>query len=135
MLTRKQVESYWTSLVQDKVGGVQVAQLLDTDAALRAENERLKQDTVPRSRYNACNNDWLEAQAKVKSVQDAAAKEIADLTAQLAAMMKERRETWVKVAKSFDKKFFATDKRLDDTRDYRVDEFYAWCLAQAEEQP
>jgi hypothetical protein len=64
------------------------------------------------------------------------------LKQQLAAMTQERdglkedldavrRETWVKVAKSFDKKFFATDKRLDNTRDYRVDEFYAWCRAQA----
>jgi hypothetical protein len=36
MLIREQVESYLTGLVQDKVDGVRVAQLLDTDAALRA---------------------------------------------------------------------------------------------------
>jgi hypothetical protein len=88
LLSREQVECYLTDLVQDKIDGVRVAQLLDTDAALRAENE-----------HHAV-----------------------------------RRETWVKVAKSFDKKFFATDKRLDNTRDYRVDEFYAWCRAQAENE-
>jgi hypothetical protein len=42
-----------------------------------------------------------------------------------------REHVWGKVAKAFDKKFFATDHRLDNTRDYRIDEFYRWLLEQA----
>lgn len=48
-----------------------------------------------------------------------------------AALRQVERETWEKAAKEFDRKMFATDKRLDNTRDYRVDEFYAYCRQQA----
>ena len=35
----------------------------------RDQLARWQQDTVPRSRYNACNQDWLDAEAKLKKVQ------------------------------------------------------------------
>ena len=37
-----------------------------------------------------------------------------------------RQDVWGKAARKFDETFFATDHRLDHTRDYRVDEFYTW---------
>ena len=47
-------------------------------ASLREElNDR---DTVPRTRYNACNQDWLDAEAKLKVVQANARQEIERLT-------------------------------------------------------
>ena len=49
------------------------------------------------------------------------------------AFQAQRREVWREAAKKFDKKFFATDHRLDSTRDYRVDEFYEWLRAKAKE--
>lgn len=46
---------------------------------------------------------------------------------------------WEEVAKKFDKRFYATDHRLDNTRDYRVDEFYkclcACHLQEIDEEP
>lgn len=41
------------------------------------------------------------------------------------------RAVWEKITKAFDKKFMASDKRLDSTRDYRVDDFYKWLKQQA----
>ena len=49
---------------------------------------------------------------------------------QLALSARER-AVWLEAAKKFDVKFYATDHRLDNTRDYRVDEFYKWCRQQA----
>lgn len=43
----------------------------------------------------------------------------------------QRAAVWREAAKEFDKKFSATDTRLDGTRDHRVDEFYKWCEQQA----
>ena len=40
-------------------------------------------EMVPRSRYDACNKDWLEAQERITQVQRAAAEEIAVLTARV----------------------------------------------------
>ncbi len=53
----------------------------------------------------------------------------------LAALQARERAVWTKVMKAFDKKFSATDTRLDNTRDYRVDEFYKWCRQHAQEAP
>lgn len=66
--------------------------LLDKRAQLdvgyrNAEIARLKAesvDVVPRSRYDVCNADWIEAQAKLKEVQEAAHVEIARLKVELS---------------------------------------------------
>ena len=55
---------------------------------------------------------------------------IADIARALRA---ERAAVWEKAAKKFDEKFHATDRRLDITRDYRVDEFYNWLRIKAKE--
>jgi multidrug resistance efflux pump len=46
---------------------------------LDARRELEDRDTVPRSRYNACNNDWLEAKARLETVTTAAEQRIAEL--------------------------------------------------------
>ena len=46
------------------------------------------------------------------------------------ALAAREREVWESVTKEFDTKFMASDARLDRSRDYRVDEFYAWCRRQ-----
>jgi tRNA nucleotidyltransferase/poly(A) polymerase len=74
--------------------------LQQVDALLRQREEEIDKlngelhdkDVVPRSRYDACNKDWLEAEQKVREVGGAAIKEIELLCAQLAAMTAERDE-------------------------------------------
>jgi len=52
----------------------------------------------------------------------------AALRQQLAAA---RQQVWEEAARGFDEWFFATDHRLDHTRDHRVDEFYKWLCGKA----
>ncbi len=47
------------------------------------------------------------------------------------ALHAERGKVWEEAAKQFDKTFCATDKRLDNVRDFRVDEIYKWLCAKA----
>ena len=107
-LTREQVERACTGLLNDaaikgQIGLTTTIVLLSVhDAARRAllrqreeEIDKLNgelhdKDVVPRSRYDACNKDWLEAEQKVREVGGAAIKEIELLRAQLAAMTAER---------------------------------------------
>ena len=59
------------------------------DAAQRQEIEDLRKqlsESVPRSRYDACNQDWLDAKAKLEQVQQAASKEIAQLEGRVQAL-------------------------------------------------
>lgn len=49
------------------------------------EQELNDRDTVPRTRYNACNQDWLDAEAKLKTVQTNARQEIERLKGDCAA--------------------------------------------------
>ena len=46
--------------------------------ALFAQPESPQQDTVPRSRYDACNADWLEAKAKLKQLEESATAAVLD---------------------------------------------------------
>ena len=49
----------------------------DHERQLAAMTEALNdRDTVPRTRYNACNQDWLDVDAKLKTVQTNARQEI-----------------------------------------------------------
>ena len=63
--------------------------LLDHDLAQRQEIEDLRKqlsESVPRSRYDACNQDWLDAKAKLEQVQQAASKEITQLEGRVQAL-------------------------------------------------
>lgn len=59
-----------------------IEQLKSELLAARAEVEA--KDTVPRSRYNALNSDWLDAKQLLSDVRVAATTEIERLSAQLA---------------------------------------------------
>jgi hypothetical protein len=62
--------------------------------ALRTlEAERDSKDTVPRSRYDACNADWLAAKAELDKVVRNATKEIESLQHQL-----DQRNEWLREA-------------------------------------
>ena len=64
-------------------------ELLDHDAAQRQEIEDLRKqlsESVPRSRYDACNQDWLDAKAKLEQVQQAASKAIEQLEGRVQAL-------------------------------------------------
>ena len=63
--------------------------LEDKNAAQRQAIEDLRKqlsESVPRSRYDACNQDWLDAKAKLKQVQQAASKEIKQLEGRVQAL-------------------------------------------------
>lgn len=47
-------------------------------------------DTVPRSRYNACNADWLEAKRQREEIFQNAKREIERLEAERDALVEER---------------------------------------------
>lgn len=53
-----------------------LVELTDQLAQAQQTIERLEKDVVPRSRYDACNQDWLDALEKLKNVQEAARAEI-----------------------------------------------------------
>ena len=57
---------------------------------LNAELTALMKDHVPRSRYDACNADWLAAQNECTRIAARAKEEIESLTARVAELEKER---------------------------------------------
>jgi hypothetical protein len=97
-LTRAQVEALCERIHKEITWKHEINYILETDASLRAllrqreeEIDKLNgelhdKDVVPRSRYDACNKDWLEAEQKVREVGGAAIKEIELLRVQLAAV-------------------------------------------------
>ena len=63
--------------------------LEDKNAAQRQAIEDLRKqlsESVPRSRYDACNQDWLDAKAKLEQVQQAASKVIEQLEGRVQAL-------------------------------------------------
>lgn len=62
-----------------------------------ARRELADRDTVPRSRYDACNQDWLNAKAELKEVREVASREIARLEHQLNAARHERDELYRRI--------------------------------------
>ena len=60
--------------------------LLNELAEDRKEIERLTNDMVPRTRYDACNRDWLAAEDECKSIAARAETEIKRLNARIAEL-------------------------------------------------
>ena len=60
--------------------------------ALFAQPESPQQDTVPRSRYDACNADWLEAKAKLKQLEESATAAVLDAYTRCADQVP---STWI----------------------------------------
>ena len=58
--------------------------------ALFAQPESPQQDTVPRSRYDACNADWLEAKAKLKQLEESATAAVLDAYTRCAEICKSK---------------------------------------------
>ena len=52
----------------------------------------------------------------------------------LEALAARERAVWEEAAIAFDVTFMASDERLANMRDHRVDVFYKWCRQQAEQQ-
>lgn len=90
-LSREQVEVMVTSMVQDKIDGINAQRLLDHDAALRAEIEHL-------------GNKYHEAV-------NAGAVEIDTLKAQLQAVTQEQAAIQQAIAKEFAKKEYTDEDR------------------------
>ena len=91
-MTRAQIcdrAVFLSSVCKSEQADRAINEWLDVDAAQRQEIEDLRKqlsESVPRSRYDACNQDWLDAKAKLEQVQQAASKEIAQLEGRVQAL-------------------------------------------------
>ena len=91
-MTRAQIcdrAVFLSSVCKSEQADRAINEWLDVDAAQRQEIEDLRKqlsESVPRSRYDACNQDWLDAKAKLEQVQQAASKEIAQLEGRVKAL-------------------------------------------------
>ena len=91
-MTRAQIcdrAVFLSSVCKSEQADRAINEWLDVDAAQRQEIEDLRKqlsESVPRSRYDACNQDWLDAKAKLEQVQQAASKAIEQLEGRVQAL-------------------------------------------------